>query len=67
VLDYNGMAHSGNFHLNANDVLEFQVKVTVPAGTPENHWNGTLLTASSDKCFDYSTSIKLFTFIPIPE
>jgi hypothetical protein len=67
VLDKNGLALTGNVNLTPNETLELQVKVTVPSGTPINHWNITLLKASSTKCNNYSTSLNLNTFIPIPE
>jgi hypothetical protein len=67
ILSNNGLALTGNIHLASNETFEFQVKVTVPAGTPVNHWNNTLILASSDKCLNYSTSLNLFTFIPVTE
>jgi hypothetical protein len=67
VLNQSGQALTGIIALSPNEIFEFQVKVTVPAGTPLEHWNNTLLRASSDKCANYSTSLNLFTFIPIPE
>lgn len=56
-----------NIKIGPNETLKFQVKVTVPAGTPIMHWNNLLLTASSEKCNNYSTSLVLYTFIPNPE
>jgi len=67
ILDKNGLVSKGSVHLNANETLEFQVKITVPAATPVHHWNNTLVIASTDKCKNYSTSLKLFTFIPVLE
>jgi hypothetical protein len=67
ILDKNGVAMTGSVHLAANETFEFQVKVTVPAGTQIDRWNNTMLTAASDKCANYSTTLNLFTFIPTPE
>jgi hypothetical protein len=67
ILNKNGVALTGNVHLASNETFEFQVKVTVPSGTLVNHWNNTLLSVSSNKCLNYSTSINLFTFIPVME
>jgi hypothetical protein len=56
-----------NLKINANEVVKFQVKVTVPAGTPIERWNNIVLTASTEECSNYSTSLTLYTFIPDPE
>jgi hypothetical protein len=67
VLNTEGQEMSSKIKLESKQSLEFQVKVTVPAGTPIEHWNNLLLKASSEKCNNYSTSLILYTFIPNPE
>ena len=57
----------GKVVLKANGLLKFQVKVTVPEGTPIEHWNTLLVNAVSDKTTSYSSSLILYTFIPNPE
>jgi hypothetical protein len=56
-----------NIKISANETLKFQVKVTVPEGTPIMKWNNMILTASSEKCNNYSTSLVIYTFVPNPE
>jgi hypothetical protein len=67
ILDNNGLAMTNNVHLTSNETLNFQVKMTVPTVTVQERWNNSLLTASSAKCTNYSTSVNIFTFVPIPE
>jgi hypothetical protein len=67
ILNTDGKEIDGKIILSAKQVLEFQVKVSVPIGTQINRWNNLLLQASSDKCVNYSTSLVLYTFIPNPE
>jgi hypothetical protein len=62
-----GQQINGKVVLKSNELLHFQVKVTVPAGTSFNHWNNLFVNASSDKCDAYSSSLTLYTFIPDPE
>ncbi|MGD0712270.1 MAG: hypothetical protein ABR968_13935 [Bacteroidales bacterium] len=64
LLNEDGTEITGSVQLKPNEVLNFQVKVTVPEGTPIKHWNNMLLKATSDKCADYSASLILYTFIP---
>ena len=64
LLNEDGTEISGSVHVKPNEILKFQVKVTVPEGTPIKHWNNMLLKATSDKCADYSSSLILYTFIP---
>ena len=66
ILNEDGTEIMGSVHLKPNEMLKFQVKVTVPEGTPIKHWNSMLLKATSDKCSDYSSSLILYTFIPNP-
>jgi hypothetical protein len=67
ILNEDGTDISSDVLLRPNEILKFQVKVTVPEGTPIKHWNSLLLKATSDKCVDYSSSLILHTFIPNPE
>ena len=62
-----GQEINGIVKLLPKEPLEFQVKVTVPQGTPINHWNHLQLIAASDKCTGYESSLTLYTFIPNPE
>ena len=67
IMNAEGQEMSSKIKLESKQLLEFQVKVTVPAGTPVKRWNNLLLKASTDKCKNYSTSLILYTFIPNPE
>jgi len=67
ILNGDGQAIKGSVKLNSNELLKFQVKVTVPVGTPFGVWNNLLLKATSDSCNYYSTSLTLYTFIPNPD
>jgi cytoskeletal protein RodZ len=67
IMNAEGQEMSSKIKLEPKQLLEFQVKVTVPEGTPIKRWNNLLLKASSDKCHNYSTSLILYTFIPNPE
>jgi hypothetical protein len=67
ILNTEGQEIQNKIKLEAKQLLEFQVKVTVPDGTPIKRWNNLLLNASSDKCNNYSASLILYTFIPNPE
>ena len=67
IMNAEGQEMSSKIKLEPKQLLEFQVKVTVPAGTPVKRWNNLLLKASTDKCNNYSTSLILYTFIPNPE
>jgi hypothetical protein len=62
-----GQEINGVMKLLPKEPLEFQVKVTVPQGTPINHWNHLQLIATSDKCTGCESSLILYTFIPNPE
>jgi len=66
IINEDGKEIKSSVQLKPNELLKFQVKVTVPVGTPIKHWNSLLLRASSDKCADYSSSLILYTFIPNP-
>jgi hypothetical protein len=66
VLNETGQEITGTVELQPNEILKLQVKVSVPAATPIEHWNSMLLNASSDKCVDSSSSLILYTFIPNP-
>lgn len=66
-LNEEGREMEGKVVLKANGLLKFQVKVTVPEGTPIEHWNTLLVNAVSDKTTSYSSSLILYTFIPNPE
>lgn len=66
ILDEDGQEIKDMIKLKSNELLKFQVKVTVPSGTPYGHWNNLLLKATSDKCNNFSTSLTLYTFIPNP-
>ena len=65
-LNEDGQEMKGILKLGSNELLKFQVKVSVPSGTPIEHWNNLLIRATSDKCVDYSNSYTLYTFIPNP-
>jgi hypothetical protein len=67
IFSEEGKEITDNIQLKPNEMLKFQVKVTVPEGTPIKHWNNLLLKASSDKCADYTSTLILYTFIPDPE
>ncbi len=67
IMNSEGQEMSSKIKLESKQLLEFQVKVTVPAGTPVKRWNNLLLKASTDKCKNYSTSLIIYTFIPNPE
>jgi len=67
ILNAEGQEIKGTVKLNSNELLKFQVKVTVPVGTPYGYWNNLLLKATSDSCNNYSTSLTLYTFIPNPD
>jgi hypothetical protein len=67
ILNEDGTEIMGSFQLKPNEMLKFQVKVTVPESTPIKHWNSLLLKATSDKCAEYSSSLILYTFIPNPD
>jgi hypothetical protein len=66
IINEDGKEIKSSVQLKPNELLKFQVKVTVPVGTPIKRWNSLLLRASSDKCADYSSSLILYTFIPNP-
>lgn len=57
----------GKLVLKPYELINFQVKVSVPSGTPIERWNNLLVNAISDKCPTYSPSLTLYTFIPNPE
>jgi hypothetical protein len=67
VLDTEEKPLKGSLRLKPNETVEFRVKVTVPANTPLERWNKTLVRAYSEKCPNYSASLVLYTFIPVPE
>jgi hypothetical protein len=67
ILNTEGQEMTSKIKLVPKQLLEFQVKVTVPVGTPIKRWNNLLLKASTDKCNNYSASLILYTFIPNPE
>ena len=67
ILSEDGKEIAGKVQLKPNETLKFQVKVTVPEGTPLKHWNNMLLKATSDKCADYTSTLILYTFIPDPK
>jgi hypothetical protein len=56
----------GNILLKPNEVYKFLVLVTVPEGTPINHWNCSEVKAIPDECPDLSFSLILNTYIPSP-
>ncbi len=62
-----GNDFEGKLVLKPYELINFQVKVTVPSGTPIERWNNLLVNAISDKCPSYSPSLTLYTFIPNPE
>jgi hypothetical protein len=66
-LNETGNDIEGKLVLKPYELLNFQVKVTVPAGTPIERWNNLLVNAISDKCPTYSPSLTLYTFIPNPD
>jgi hypothetical protein len=67
ILNGDGQAIKELIKLGSNELLKFQVKVTVPVGTPFGYWNNLLLKATSDSCNSYSISLTLYTFIPNPD
>jgi hypothetical protein len=69
LLYEDGQKIKGKVILKSNELLRFQVKVTVPAGTTYNRWNNLVINASSDNCdaSSSSSSLTLYTFIPDPE
>jgi hypothetical protein len=67
ILNGDGQEIKDAIKLISNELLKFQVKVTVPAGTPFGYWNNLLLKATSDNCNNFSTSLTLYTFIPNPD
>jgi hypothetical protein len=66
-LTEDGQEIKNTLKIGPKDLLKFQVKVTVPAGTPTERWNNLNIKATSDNCDGYSTSLVLYTFIPNPE
>jgi hypothetical protein len=67
LLKAEGKDLNGPVRLLPKEGFEFQVQVTVPAGTPYNHWNHMQLIAASDKCAGYKSQLTLYTFVPNPE
>jgi hypothetical protein len=67
LLKTEGQEFNGMVKLLPKKPFEFQVKVTVPTGTPINHWNHMQLIAASDKCDGYKSQLTLYTFIPNTE
>jgi hypothetical protein len=67
ILYEDGQKINGKVVLKSNELLHFQVKVTVPEGTPFDHWNNLAVNASSDTCDAFPSSLTLFTFVPNPE
>jgi len=64
ILSEDGLTILNNVQLQPNQILKFLVKITVPVGTSIEHWNSMLLKATTDLCPDYSSTLKLHTFIP---
>jgi hypothetical protein len=62
-----GTEIKGMLKLKSKELSKFQVKVSVPTGTPFGHWNNLLVSATSNKCKDHTQSLMLFTFIPNPD
>ena len=67
ILNSTGKAISGKINVAPKEIMEFQVKVTVPQGTPINRWNHLLLKAATDKCSGYESTLTLYTYVPNPE
>ncbi|MEI6853887.1 MAG: hypothetical protein WCL06_13660, partial [Bacteroidota bacterium] len=57
----------GKLSVAPKEFMEFQLKVTVPQGTPINRWNHLLLKAATDKCSGYESTLTLYTYVPNPE
>lgn len=53
--------------LGPNEIVNFQIKISVPQNTSVERWNSMSIIATSGKCPEYSSSILLYTFIPDPE
>jgi hypothetical protein len=67
ILNSAGKAINGKINVAPKELQEFQVKVTVPQGTPINRWNHLLLKAAADKCSGYESTLILYTYVPNPE
>jgi hypothetical protein len=67
LLNSEGKIMGNKVNLSAKELKAIQVKITVPSGTPIEHWNNMILTATSDKCLKYTSTLVLFTFIPDPD
>jgi len=67
LLYEDGSEIKGMLKLRPNEIQKFQVKVSVPAGTPFGYWNNMIVSAVSDNCKENAQSLMLFTFIPNPE
>lgn len=67
LLYEDGSEIKGVLKLSPNEIQKFQVKVSVPAGTPFGYWNNLIVSAVSDNCKENAQSLMLFTFIPNPE
>jgi hypothetical protein len=67
ILNSAGKAINGKVNVAPKELLEFQVKVTVPQSTPINRWNHLLLKAATDKCSGYESTLTLYTYVPNPE
>jgi hypothetical protein len=67
LLNENGAELNNKVNLNSREAKKFQVKVSVPEGTPIEHWNSLLVVAKSKNCIDNAKLVTLYTFIPNTE
>jgi hypothetical protein len=63
---YQNNSQNNRINVPARSATIFQVSVSVPVGTPVNHWGGLEVKAINDDCPDGTVSALLKLFVTDP-